>query len=53
MSAGAAAEVGAAAGVRLTVDGVALEVAPGTTVLEAARSAGLWVPTLWGKREPE
>lgn len=43
-AAGAAAE--AATGVQLTVDGVALEVAPGTTVLEAARSAGLWVPTL-------
>jgi formate dehydrogenase major subunit len=34
------------AGVKLTVDGVAIEVASGTTVLEAARSAGVWVPTL-------
>ena len=42
--AGAGAEV--ATGVKLTVDGVALEVAPGTTVLEAARTAGVWVPTL-------
>ena len=30
----------------VTVDGVAVEVAPGATVLEAARAAGRWVPTL-------
>lgn len=31
---------------RVTVDGVAVEVAPGATVLEAAKAAGRWVPTL-------
>jgi formate dehydrogenase major subunit len=30
----------------VAVDGVALDVAPGTTVLEAAKLAGGWVPTL-------
>lgn len=30
----------------VTVDGVEVEVAPGTTVLEAARAAGAYVPTL-------
>jgi NADH dehydrogenase/NADH:ubiquinone oxidoreductase subunit G len=30
----------------VTVDGVEVEVAPGTTVLEAARAAGRWVPTV-------
>jgi NADH dehydrogenase/NADH:ubiquinone oxidoreductase subunit G len=30
----------------VTVDGVEVEVAPGATVLEAARTAGRWVPTL-------
>lgn len=37
---------GGTAAVALVVDGAALEVAPGTTVLAAARSAGLWIPTL-------
>jgi predicted molibdopterin-dependent oxidoreductase YjgC len=32
--------------VRVTVDGTELEVAAGTTVLEAARAAGRWIPTL-------
>ena len=36
----------APAPIRLTVDGAELEVAPGTTLLEAARAAGLWIPTL-------
>jgi predicted molibdopterin-dependent oxidoreductase YjgC len=31
---------------RVSVDGVEVEVAPGATVLEAARAAGKWVPTL-------
>ena len=31
---------------RVTVDGVEVEVAPDATVLEAARAAGSWVPTL-------
>jgi NADH dehydrogenase/NADH:ubiquinone oxidoreductase subunit G len=31
---------------RVTVDGVAVEVAPGATILDAARAAGRWVPTL-------
>ncbi len=35
-----------ASGVVLTVDGITVEAAPGSTVLEAARFAGLWVPTL-------
>jgi predicted molibdopterin-dependent oxidoreductase YjgC len=30
----------------VAVDGIAVEVAPGATVLEAARAAGRWVPTL-------
>ena len=30
----------------VTVDGAAVEVEPGATVLEAARAAGRWVPTL-------
>ena len=30
----------------VTVDGVEVEVAPGATVLEAARAAGRWVPTV-------
>ncbi|HEY2056514.1 MAG TPA: 2Fe-2S iron-sulfur cluster-binding protein [Solirubrobacterales bacterium] len=30
----------------VTVDGVEVEVAPGATVLEAAKAAGRWVPTL-------
>jgi formate dehydrogenase major subunit len=30
----------------VTVDGTALEVEPGTTILEAAKQAGSWVPTL-------
>jgi predicted molibdopterin-dependent oxidoreductase YjgC len=30
----------------VTVDGVAVEVAPGATLLDAARAAGRWVPTL-------
>lgn len=33
-------------GVVLTIDGAAVEVAPGTTILAAAREAGLWIPTL-------
>ncbi len=33
-------------GVKLTMDGAELEVAPGMTLLEAARAAGLWIPTL-------
>lgn len=33
-------------GVSLTIDGTAVEAAPGTTVLDAARAAGLWIPTL-------
>ena len=28
------------------MDGAELEVAPGTTLLEAAHGAGLWIPTL-------
>ncbi|MGE5409013.1 MAG: 2Fe-2S iron-sulfur cluster-binding protein [Syntrophothermus sp.] len=31
---------------RVSVDGAAVEVAPGATVLEAARAASRWVPTL-------
>jgi len=31
---------------RVAVDGVEVEVAPGATVLDAARAAGRWVPTL-------
>ena len=31
---------------RVSVDGVEVEVADGATVLEAARAAGSWVPTL-------
>lgn len=31
---------------QVVVDGIAVEVAPGATVLEAARQAGRWVPTL-------
>jgi NADH dehydrogenase/NADH:ubiquinone oxidoreductase subunit G len=31
---------------RVTVDGITIEVAPGTTILEAARAAGRWIPTL-------
>jgi NADH dehydrogenase/NADH:ubiquinone oxidoreductase subunit G len=31
---------------KVTVDGVAVEVPPGATVLDAARAAGRWVPTL-------
>jgi predicted molibdopterin-dependent oxidoreductase YjgC len=30
----------------VTIDGVEVEVAPGATVLEAARAAGRWVPTV-------
>lgn len=30
----------------VTIDGVAVEVAPGATILDAARAAGVWVPTL-------
>jgi formate dehydrogenase major subunit len=37
--------------VNVEVDGVAVEVEPGATVLEAARLAGRWVPTLcWDER---
>lgn len=32
--------------ISLTIDGVQVEVAPGTTVLEAARQAGIRIPTL-------
>ena len=32
--------------ISLTIDGVQVEVAPGTTVLEAARQAGIRRPTL-------
>ena len=32
--------------VRLTIDGQAVEVAKGTTVLEAAQAAGIYIPTL-------
>lgn len=32
--------------VAVEVDGVAVEVAPGATILDAARAAGRWVPTL-------
>jgi len=31
---------------RVTIDGVAVDVAPGATILDAARAAGVWVPTL-------
>ncbi|MBS1889436.1 MAG: (2Fe-2S)-binding protein [Actinobacteria bacterium] len=31
---------------RVTVDGTAVEVAPGATILEAAEAAGHWVPTV-------
>jgi NADH dehydrogenase/NADH:ubiquinone oxidoreductase subunit G len=31
---------------RVTVDGTPVEVAPGTTILEAATAAGRWVPTV-------
>jgi predicted molibdopterin-dependent oxidoreductase YjgC len=31
---------------RVTIDGTTIEVAPGTTVLEAAQAAGRWVPTV-------
>jgi NADP-reducing hydrogenase subunit HndD len=32
--------------VNLTIDGKAIQVAPGTTVLEAAKDAGINIPTL-------
>ncbi len=32
--------------INLTIDGVPVAVSPGTTVLEAARSAGIFIPTL-------
>ena len=32
--------------VRLTIDDVELEAAPDSTILDAARAAGIWVPTL-------
>ncbi|GHU70049.1 ferredoxin [Clostridia bacterium] len=32
--------------IKLTIDGIQAEVAPGTTVLEAARSVGIRIPTL-------
>lgn len=31
---------------RVTIDGTTIEVAPGTTILEAAQAAGRWVPTV-------
>ena len=31
---------------RVTIDGTTLEVAPGTTILEAAQAAGRWIPTV-------
>ncbi|HET9094627.1 MAG TPA: 2Fe-2S iron-sulfur cluster-binding protein [Solirubrobacteraceae bacterium] len=31
---------------QVTIDGVSVEVAPGTTILEAAGHAGAWIPTL-------
>lgn len=32
--------------ITVTVDGIELEVVPGTTILQAARIAGAWIPTL-------
>lgn len=46
MSAPATPGAGADGPVRLTIDGVAVEAAPGATILDAARAAGVWVPTL-------
>lgn len=40
------APAGAAGLIELTVDGAAVRVAPGATVLDAARAAGAFVPTL-------
>ena len=45
-SAGASAAPGARQTCRVTVDGVALEVRLGTTILAAARKAGIDIPTL-------
>jgi predicted molibdopterin-dependent oxidoreductase YjgC len=47
-------DVSATPMLRVTVDGIEVEVAPGATILEAAEAAGRWVPTVCfdGRQDP-